>query len=303
MDKMPHLEPTTGWVRTNGLSQPVQPHPVALRPVIAPLPSCGIDVNPIWDSVAEIPARVWLNTLLKRVARVVRAPNSAKTGVAGNQHPSFSIDMSPYDLTERKCLEAGLKRQQDTRVAGNLVRTWRGDGPYMAYQFCRTNLRKPFGQGSGVLAAPRRNRPHSSVLTIAIPPITVKHIEGEDDLEMTVDFYLAVFLDTGALILPSNSNRLYKPTSNPTQLFTGMAMHILGEMATRDFPLSSKFHEMLGSEYNSAESELSSEGEEGEEGEEGKEEELPPPPPPTSAEAMAARTHRREERKRKLASA
>ena len=295
MDKVPHLEPSTGWERRP--AQPAEPHPTAQRPEAAPFPPhCGTDSNPIWDGDSTFPSRVWLNTLHKRVSQHVQAPRCAKTGVAGNQHPSFSIDLSPFDLVERKSLEAGLTRQRDTRANGNLVRTWKGTGPYTAYKFCRTNLRKPYGQGSGVLAAPRRNQPYSGLLTMAIPPIEVRHTEGEDELTMHVDFYLSVFLDTNTLILPSKANQLYKQISDPDELFKRMAIHILGEMAQREFPLSSKFHALLGSEFDSGESELSDE-----EGEEA----VPRLQPLllTGPAANAARDQRKEKRKRDLASA
>ena len=294
---MPHLQPSTGWSRST-TTEPAQPFPTRFRPVNVPTPVCGCDSNPDWDADVTINARVWLNTLHKRVSAHVRTPNSAKTGAAGNQHPSFSIDMSPFELTERKSLEAGLTRQRDEKQGNKLVRTWKGEGPYTAYKFCRTNLRKPYGQGSGVLTAPRKTATTSSVMTLAIPPITVKHIEGEDDLTMEVDFYLAVYMDSDKLILPSKSNQLYKQHSDPNALFTKMATYILGEMAEREFPLSARFRKMAGSEYGSEESELSSE-EEGEEvGEERRTLTVL-----TEAQRADMRVARLQERKRKLASA
>jgi hypothetical protein len=104
----------------------------------------------------KLPATVWLNTLHRTLARHVRAPIRSAEGEAGSQHPKFEIHNSPVGAVEHKCLEAGLQRMPDRQSGGRLTRQWKGQGPYTAYKFCRVNLYKPLGQGSGTSSALHR---------------------------------------------------------------------------------------------------------------------------------------------------
>ena len=56
----------------------------------------------------SIPASVWEATLGRAVARHVRLPRSAKSGVAGSQHPRFIVENSPLELVRLKCESAGM---------------------------------------------------------------------------------------------------------------------------------------------------------------------------------------------------
>ena len=123
-----------------------------------------------------VPERIWTRTLQKKVARHVQMPRRAQSGVAGNQHPTFSLENSSFEWTRRKAEGAGLSQQGERRRKGTkLVTHWRGLGPMMAYNFCQVQHAKPLGQGSGALVNPCKGKDFSDVLTIAIPPIDVWH--------------------------------------------------------------------------------------------------------------------------------
>ena len=68
---------------------------------------------------------------------------------------------------------------------------------------------KKLGQGSAALMAPGRGRTVSDVLTIAIPPITVKHIATPSTWTAKVDLYLGVFNSSNVFTLPMTANTLY----------------------------------------------------------------------------------------------
>jgi hypothetical protein len=86
----------------------------------------------------------------------------------------------------------------------------------------------------------------SAVLTFAVPPITVTHVESCHEMTMKVDFYLAVYLDSNLLVLPSTANLIYSHMSNPNATFKKMALYILEAMAQRDLPLSQPFLALVG---------------------------------------------------------
>ena len=67
----------------------------------------------------------------------------------------------------------------------------------------------------------------------------------------TVDMYLGVFNDQNVFTLPATANALYAGQDDPTQLFTRMALQILGEMYVRRMPISNRFKELLGPAYAS----------------------------------------------------
>ena len=60
----------------------------------------------------SIPASVWEATLGRAVARHVRLPRSAKSGMAGSQHPRFIVENSPLELVRLKCESAGMVLQE-----------------------------------------------------------------------------------------------------------------------------------------------------------------------------------------------
>ena len=217
----------------------------------------------------KLPASIWLSTLHKLVARHVRLPRSATSGVAGSQHPRFSILNSPLELVKLKCEDAGLK-YQGSKTRGMTTRTtWKGSGPMTAFNFCRTQQFKALGVGTAALRAPGKGKTVSDVLTMAIPPITVTHVETLDEWRLDVDMYLGVFHSSKRFTLPVNANDLY--TTDPTQLFVRMALKVVLEMHKRQFPLSRAFRRLLGPNYQSSadEEELSSSSDEesGSEGE------------------------------------
>ena len=137
-----------------------------------------------------MPAIKWLNSLKMAVARHVRLPRTADEG-PGNQHPSFTIVNTPFDLCRRRCEEAGLTRESGPTKKGKKTTTvWKGNGPMVAYRFCdlKTEVKK-FGIGSALLIV-RKKREFADQLVIAIPPITVKHQETRMGDYMSVDFFL-----------------------------------------------------------------------------------------------------------------
>ena len=149
--------------------------------------------QPVFDwesSTIAMPAIKWLNSLKMAVARHVRLPRTADEG-PGNQHPSFTIVNTPFDLCRRRCEEAGLTRESGPTKKGKKTTTvWKGNGPMVAYRFCdlKTEVKK-FGIGSALLIV-RKKREFADQLVIAIPPITVKHQETRMGDYMSVDFFL-----------------------------------------------------------------------------------------------------------------
>ena len=161
-------------------------------------------------------------------------PRRAQAGVAGNQHPSFTLENSSFIHVSNKALAAGLVQQGERRWKGvKRVTHWKGLGPMMAYNFCQVQTNKPLGQGCGALVNPCKGKDFSDVLTIAIPPIEVWHYESEDEWTMRVSFYLGVLNDSMRFTLPVNANIIYKDQPDPTPLFTKMGLKILGEMCLR----------------------------------------------------------------------
>jgi hypothetical protein len=203
-----------------------------------------------------VPQAVWSQTLLRKVARHVKLPRSAAEGVAGNQHPAFSLENTPFVYCEKKCIEAGLAQKGlRYRKGSKLVTKWKGMGPMTAYNFCTTERFKKLGQGSGALVSPGKDRVYSTVLTLAIPPIEVTHSESATEWTMHVTFYLGVLNDAMRFTLPTKANVIYPASCNPAALFTRMGLKILGEMYCRDMALSPDFRKALGPAYMSEESE------------------------------------------------
>jgi hypothetical protein len=205
---------------------------------------------------------VWGRTLNRKVARHLVLPRRAADGVAGNQHPTFTLENTPFMYCQKKCVDAGLTQSGERKKkGGKLVTTWKGMGPMMAYKFCTVEHFKSLGQGSGALVAPGRGRDSSTVLTLAIPPITVTHWQSADEWTMRVTFYLAVLNDKMRLTLPSAANKIYLGQADPTPLFKKVGIKILREMFDRGMALSKSFRVALGPEYQSdeEESELESE--------------------------------------------
>ena len=236
--------------------------------------------TPWWQAeVASLPATVWLKTLQKIVNRHLRLPKSAKTGQAGSQHPKFSIPNSPLVLVRARCLEAGLVEKPPVLKRKKRTYIFKGVGPSTAYNFCHAQHNKSLGQGSAALVAPREGFSVSSGMTMAIPPITVKHVETDGEWWTTVDLYLGVYNDSNLFTLPLDSNTIYKDQLDPTELFKRAALKVLGQMYMRGFPLSLNFKELLGPDYSSEAGEMTEESSEeessGEESssEEGEEEE------------------------------
>ena len=219
-----------------------------------------------------LPASHWLACLRRRVALHLRLPRSAKTGVAGSQHPCFKIDNSPLELVRLKCEEAGMAQLSQVRRGKTTYTTFRGLGPMSAYKFCTVEKYKALGQGSAALMQPPRGRATSDVMTIAIPPITAVHIATADTWTLKVDLYLGVFNAADAFTLPVNASTLYAGQGDPTALFKRMALKVLREMCERGLPVSRAFAMLLppearpplppASSDSDSESELSSESKE-----------------------------------------
>ena len=201
----------------------------------------------------QLPASIWLHTFHRLVSRHVRLPRSAKSGVAGSQHPRFSILNSPLELVRLKCESAGLRFHESTIVGISTRTVWKGHGPMSAFDFCRTQDCKALGVGSAALRAPGKGKKVSDVLTLAIPPITVTHYESHKEWRVEVDMYLGVFHSSKNFTLPMNANDLYD--TDPTDLFVRMGLKVLKLMYERNFPLSRTFKLLLGPEYLSSASE------------------------------------------------
>lgn len=202
-----------------------------------------------------MPGKIWLNTLEKKVAAHVLLPRTGGESKPGTAHPSFKISASPPDAVRFKCEQAGipLKASPHPKAQRHLT-IYEGYGPMMAYHFCQTQKRKKYGHGSGALVAPGKFRTDSDTLVFAVPPITVTH--NALTWVMTVDFYLCVYNgegnnQTGRVTLPPNPNQLYG-TQDVEALFERTAIHVLGEMRERRFPLSTNFKTILGSDFDSS---------------------------------------------------
>ena len=68
----------------------------------------------------------------KKVARHVRLPRSAKTGVPGSQHPVFYVDNSPLEFVRLKCEEAGMVQMSQVKRGQTVKTTSEGLGPMTA---------------------------------------------------------------------------------------------------------------------------------------------------------------------------
>ena len=116
-----------------------QPPPIA--PLSPPVPPPPPSESQIWwqNAEAPLPARIWLNNLHKKAARHVRLPRSAVSGVAGSQHPQYTIENTPLSLVKAKCVEAGLILDGEERVTKGsaIVTTWKGKGLMTAFNFCQ----------------------------------------------------------------------------------------------------------------------------------------------------------------------
>ena len=91
-------------------------------------------LSPWRERDAKIPARIWLASLMRAVARHVRLPRSARTGVPGSQNPTFEILNTPLELLRLKCEEAGLKEMVQVVSRRKTVTTFKGLGPMTAYK-------------------------------------------------------------------------------------------------------------------------------------------------------------------------
>lgn len=199
-----------------------------------------------------IPGKIWLRTIEKKVCAHLRIPRSGGEDKPGTSHPRFKVSMTSADAVRFKCEQAGIPQAIGPNKKSDRNSTvYEGQGPMMAYHFCQTQKYKKLGQGSGALMAPGKFRTDSDTLVFAVPPITVTH--NAATWVMTVDFYLCVFNgegngQTGRITLPPNPNILYG-TQNVEALFERTAIHILGEMRGRRFPLSANFKNILGSDF------------------------------------------------------
>ena len=184
---------------------PVEPPPPTRTIATSPVPPVAL---PWEEQEYSLPAYIWLNTLEKAVARHIKLPRSALQGAPGSQHPTFTIFNSPLELVRLKCEAAGLQQEGDTTTRGQRkVTVFKGMGPMTAFNFCRVERMKALGHGSGALVAPRRSTGRlSEVMTLACPPITVKHIETKHEWKMEVDFYLGVYNDMDRFTLPQPAN-------------------------------------------------------------------------------------------------
>ena len=239
------------------LTQPPTTPTAASPTPAAPTPAVAEEEQqeevPLRERDFILPASIWLHTLNRLVARHVRLPRSAKSGVAGSQHPRFSIANSPLELVRLKCESAGLTLHE-TNIVGISTRTvWKGLGPMSAFHFCQTERCKTLGVGSAALRAPGKGKTVSDVLTMAIPPITVTHIESHKEWRVEIDMYLGVFHSSKNFTLPMSANDIYE--TDPTDLFVRMGLKVLKMMYERNFPLSHAFKVLLGPEYLSSASE------------------------------------------------
>ena len=92
----------------------------------------------------------------------------------------------------------------------------------------------------------------------------MQHRKSKHEWTAKVDMYLGVFNDQGVFTLPASANMLYAGQGDPSNLFSRMALQILGEMYVRRMPISNRFKEMLGPAYASESESEKSESEESE---------------------------------------
>ena len=254
---------------------------VALEPPAEPLPSEPLPPEPLspeppaveipWrEREFAIPAGHWLASLGKKVARHVRLPRSAKTGVPGSQHPVFYVDNSPLELVRLKCEEAGMVQTSQVKRGQTVKTIFEGLGPTTAYRFCDVDKYKALGRGSAALMAPPAGRHQSDVLTLAIPPITATHIATKDSWTLKVELYLGVFNSSNTFTLPLKANEIYAGMPDPTELFKRMALKVIREMCESDriYPVSRALIRLLPPPFptmrlmlSETESELSSDSE------------------------------------------
>ena len=127
-----------------------------------------------------------------------------------------------------------------------------------AFNFCCVEKMKALGHGSGALVGPRAATGlHSEVMTIACPPITVRHVATKHEWVMEVDFYLGVYNDRDRFTLPQPANVIYGNNQEGVEaIMRQAAQYVLGEMLVRGFPISARCVQLLPREYASDESEL-----------------------------------------------
>ena len=125
------------------------------------------------------------------------------------------------------------------------MHTWKSLGPMSAYLFCNVQKFKRYGHGSAALMAPGKGREQSDVLTIALPPITVRHVQNANGWTAHVDLYLGVYNSSNLFTLPLSSNKIYEGQEDPTPLFVRMARRALSEMVAREMPVSPQFRKLL----------------------------------------------------------
>ena len=95
------------------------------------------------------------------------------------------------------------------------------------------------------------------MMTIACPPITVRHVATKHEWVMEVDFYLGVYNDRDRFTLPQPANVIYGNNQEGVEaIMRQAAQYVLGEMLVRGFPISARFVQLLPREYASEESEL-----------------------------------------------
>ena len=229
--------PTTRTIATSPLP------PVAPAAAIAGKQHLG------WEEQEyNLPARIWLSTLEKAVARHIKLPRSALQGAPGSQHPRFTIFNSPLELVRLKCEAAGLQQEGETTTSRHRkVTIFKGMGPMTAFNFCSVQKMKALGHGSGALVAPKRSTGlMSEVLTLACLPITVRHVETKHEWKMEVDFYLGVYNDMDRFTLPQPANTIYGVNQLEVEaILRQAAQFVLGEMLIRGFPISDRFRQLL----------------------------------------------------------
>ena len=122
---------TVKMLRVADFMPPPPPRPPRAPPPPPPPPP----PLPWREREAVIPARIWLAGMQQAVARHVRLPRSARSGVAGSQHPRFEIQNTPLELLRAKCLEAGMTESPPERKGKKTITTFKGMGPMTAYRY------------------------------------------------------------------------------------------------------------------------------------------------------------------------
>ena len=110
------------------------PPPPPRPPCVPPPPPPPPPPKPWREREAVIPAAIWLAGMQKVLASHVRLPRSARTGVAGSQHPRFEIKNTPLELLRAKCLEAGMTEAPLEVKGKTTITTFKGLGPMTAYR-------------------------------------------------------------------------------------------------------------------------------------------------------------------------